>query len=169
MESVPDLIGPVVGIRAWKLGVGRNAADWRLRSVGVSYVWPPWQLKNREGAKHIAGGAAYENVHDGEGCPDPHDACGYWIVKEPLWLYQRVLEGRSDWFVLGGVKGWGRTFEHEGGWRCEYAAPLCLYTFKESNEELRRRMEAISRSYRIPIEVIDRRTIDWAQRNRVLP
>jgi hypothetical protein len=39
--------------------------------------------------------------------------------------------------VLGRARGWGRVIPHEHGWRCEYAAPLELFTPADAASEMR--------------------------------
>ena len=50
------------------------------------------------------------------------------------------MDGAELTLVRGVVAGGGRTFEHEHGWRAQYALPLAIIRFRPDDPDTRSRV-----------------------------
>lgn len=148
-------VGEVEGYRVFSVPNG-SMGKW-LRSTGMDWMWTkgdqeacclkdhlPVQrvhknVTNEQGEKHLA---LVELVVHGL-IPDEGCDCGFWIMKEPKKLIERMQLApdldfasthysitanavsprfmRSGVVVVGKVQGWGKCIVGADGWRCEYA------------------------------------------------
>jgi hypothetical protein len=127
--EMPDLVEPIVGWRSWKFEY-RNLASADVivskKLIGhFSYEWSPGvnvascacgSTPSRSGAL-IDPSTAY--VHAGFGC-------GFYFYKSLRDLAQD-MHPCSGPIVVGLAKGWGKVYEHERGYRTEFAEIDKLY------------------------------------------
>jgi hypothetical protein len=136
--NLPDTLGPVVGVRAWRV---RRSGLWSATAVerwgGKRARCRPWIV-----------GPGYGHEAPRERC-----TCGYYLLRDEALALCRGPYWRGICLfmdtVLGRARGWGKVIPHERGWRCEYAAPVEL--FRLWNPELESRMQGVARRYRVPI------------------
>jgi hypothetical protein len=129
---VPDLPEPIVAYRAWRR-LGKHLASalggsdiWRpeeplrARCLGGLYGPPLWRR----------GPMSFDYV---EPEPPPHRSpalqcgCGIYGYKTAAHMEQTMGSLRSANIIVGEVLLWGRVFEHEEGWRGEFARPHRLW------------------------------------------
>jgi len=111
VNTVPDLIAPILAHRAWR--VAHKPHDGWLRSIyanGLSGDWAVW----RPGEPH----RALCRHHDA-----PHSACGCGVYAAKS---LPDVAGLDEGWVIGEVSLWGRVVEHEHGYRAQWAQPRRL-------------------------------------------
>lgn len=118
--TIPDLIEPIVGYRAWRV------RDGKLQGVHYPVLWEPGHPL----AAHC--GSLKDHDSPGEGC-----TCGIHAARDEEGLRLNYLFGLPD--VWGSVALWGRVVVHARGYRAEFGYPLALHV---ADESLARTMEA---------------------------
>jgi len=138
-EPAPDLIGPVVGFRAWRLVDGRLLSPyipcrWEGRTMHAE-CWPA----NRSLTK----GRGWLN----EPHPVPHAdcQCGIYAYHQPG---ARSYYGEFEW-VEGVVTAWGRIVTHRDGLRAEHARIETLAL--PADPRRRTRIEAVAARFGVPV------------------
>lgn len=158
---VPDTIEPVVG---WK-GLALRPARCQLRSKfgGWEPVWPHKQ-------QHEAG------CSGGHTAPGKDCTCGFYIARN----YRTAMEYAEPGGALVEVYGWGKTVEHQVGWRVQYAYPKRIVLLNglhtaarfhnDGRMELRERevkfsqtfADELAEAYGVPVMIVDHR--DYPER-----
>lgn len=127
--KVPDLPEPIVGYRMWR-AVGGHLLSGKFETWPRTgplaarcrtdlYGLPNWQKP------FPSGGISLSPHLLREGPPARYCGCGIYAEKSPqLPFWTGFLTGD---YVSGEVLLWGRVFEHERGWRAEFARPHRLY------------------------------------------
>jgi len=116
---VPDH-EPISGSRMWQV------EDGRLFGPARGAGWPPggplWAWCPRA------------SLHDERPVPHARCTCGIYAMRSAGSLGRPAAIAARSWaarwnpaFVLGEVHLWGRVFEHDLGWRAEWARPVGLY------------------------------------------
>jgi len=109
--KAPDLILPVVGFRAWRLGANRLLSPyipcrWEGRTMHAECYDANRTLLRGQGwldAPHAS--------------PDPHCQCGIYAYHRPG---LRAYYGEFAW-AEGIIAAWGRVEVHADGFRAEHA------------------------------------------------
>jgi hypothetical protein len=134
-DRAPDLIGPLMGWRAWD--VARTREGWRLHSVHMGDSWPveaPLAAECHR-ARWVAGSVVA--THEGHEAPAPGCQCGvygavdaararqYFVANwaEADGLPQRRLDDDYVPRAVGHVQLWGRVIECTQGYRASHAYP----------------------------------------------
>jgi hypothetical protein len=135
--SVPDLISPIVGYRAWK---------WNttvLQSLCGERWYPRQPLAARCRAATIVGRA--DVVHDAHDLPQTNCTCGVYASKS---FEQLRTTGYERFGIHGEVYLWGTVVEHEVGWRAQFAYPKTLFLSPDlipsDTKEMEFRLEALA-------------------------
>jgi hypothetical protein len=116
---VPDLPAAIVAFRSW-----RWDAPW-LRGVRGGY-WP--RGEPLEATCEVCESRRWRRHHGPPLLPSPtgegHDSygCGIYAFKS----LADTLAPRGTTTILGEVHLWGRVYEHEVGWRAQFAQVKCL-------------------------------------------
>lgn len=129
---VPDYIEPTIGYRMWN--VSQLDGLWYLSSIAqVGLVWP---TDGPLRATHVGDGVkwlALNIFHLSEGSGDSPPvapvkgcACGIYAYAEPERVMESV-EGAVFRRVVGEVEMWGKVWEHDLGYRAEFARPRALW------------------------------------------
>jgi hypothetical protein len=116
--EIPDLVGPIIGWRAWS--VERIGAIARLRSVVYDKtLWPPHRYLvatcDDEGPDHVV--------------PEEHCSCGIYAALNRSMLVEMAYGAYSarDFKVIGEVALSGKVIIGEYGYRAAKARPVHLY------------------------------------------
>lgn len=136
-------IEPVVAWRTWKIATD-DAWDVRLGSVSHSTLWPYQEELVADCSKHPS------RVIANHKAPVLGCACGIYLTQS---AQQSVAQVREMLYVLGVVRGWGRTIKHQTGWRVEKAYPvgLVVVSMQNGNEKARMRLaEKLQDAYAVP-------------------
>lgn len=136
MSVIPDRVSPSVGYRAWLLD---SAGHLRSPQVPIDNkpCWVP--LQPLEGV--------CDQTHE-----VPGDSCGCGIyAKTTLQGVRSHFWPASGSMVLGEVALWGRTVEHEGGYRSQYAYPTHLFVAKDFPAHFATRLAL---TYDVSVEVM---------------
>lgn len=139
---------PLVGWRLW----GLNAFDLRIFSGAPNVIWAPktplravHQVRSWAVAPQPCEDAPCENH-----IPRMMPGCGIYAFKEERYLREIVDAYSSSTFgniIIGTVYLWGRIFEHERGYRAQYAYPKSfVYTNAEAS------LTALAALYNVPVE-----------------
>lgn len=143
-DLIPDLAEPIVAYRCWavakRLGNGsisasvgdlqRNPHLLRLESIFASHAWTtgPQTFSPRGGKLSNVTPIGFHSFKSLE------DAVRYSIYGVPFhWRYR----------VIGEVYQWGRVYEHERGYRSEYAQIKCFIITDQVMEWATNRMSEI--------------------------
>jgi hypothetical protein len=126
--TIPDLIEPIVGYRAWRV------RDGKLMGVHYPVPWQPGEPLS------ATCGSRRDHAAPGEGC-----TCGIHATRDEEGLRLNYLFGMPA--VYGSVKLWGKVVVHERGYRAEFGYPRELYV---ADERMREALEA----YDIPVVVV---------------
>jgi hypothetical protein len=119
--SIPDLISPIVGYRAWLWG------DSGVRSF-MGQPWLPMQPLEAQ-CRASGGGTLQTRLETDDSVhrvPAMECSCGIYATKSLHHLRQTGYY-RSRSAVYGEVYFWGSVVEHESGWRAQFAYPLSLH------------------------------------------
>jgi hypothetical protein len=153
---VPDLAEPIVAYRVWAregrllastVGPIKGSfwpdgeplkAECRVRNYGL----PPWLYLGPAPVIDLNGG------HDGPS-PDLRCGCGIYAHKTLNNVVLAMEQLRVGHTILGEALLWGRVFEHQDGWRAEYARTHRLYRLWEP--ELEPRMTLLAHAYGVEI------------------
>lgn len=114
--------GPIVAYRVWR--VTEDGDGIRLVAISVGQSWPCGRPLE---AVHVS-----NYFHERCESPQQHCGCGIYAFKRPdaIELSHDIREGLL--IVHGQVALWGRVFEHELGYRAQYAYPVRLWWPGES-------------------------------------
>jgi hypothetical protein len=109
---------PIAGYRVWRVANGRLLGP--SRGAGWPADGPLWAWCPRS------------SLYDERPVPHARCECGIYAMRSAGSLGRLVAAGprvaRSNpELVLGEVYLWGRVFEHDLGWRAEWARPAGLY------------------------------------------
>ena len=141
MSAAPDLAGPVVGFRAWRI-VGD-----RILSPYIPCTWDGPIL-------HAACFDANRRLQLGKGwLTEPHDSphpdcqCGIYAYHRPG---TQAYYGDFDWSE-GVITAWGRIEAHRDGLRAEHARIEALSRPPAHEPQRRRAVEAIGERLGVPL------------------
>lgn len=161
--NVPDLVEPIVGYRSWRVrhidSAGRVIHDpyWPLKGDAprlIGFMKTIWPIDRPLRATCERGVYEFDSC-PGTPCPplpannhsyrSPHAStfCGIHAYKRPPWDEFHPGFG----YVWGKVLLWGKTYEHEFGWRAEYGQMLALKSFSSPDDDVR----LIAGIYNVPI------------------
>jgi hypothetical protein len=138
-ERAPDLAGPIIGWRVWRIAV-----DGELVSAYTPAGWP--------GRAPIVA-RCYERpgAHD---APDEQCVCGVYACEEANAAL--FYAHRSGSAVVGRTRLWGRVVEHEAGWRAERSYPDAIYVPREHFDGSAETVAAhLAHRYGVPVHVVD--------------
>ena len=108
---VPDAAEPLMGWRAWAMGLGADGEPQLRPIVYAGERWP---------AREVAEARCPPHAGLGHRSPDLRCTCGLYVVDG----FDRLpaITGR-DVTVIGTAQVWGRLVEHESGFRAEFGYP----------------------------------------------
>jgi hypothetical protein len=139
--AAPDLIEPVVGFRAWRLGSGRLLSP---------YIPCRWEGRTM----HARCFDANRTLLRGEGwlsaphsSPHPDCQCGIYAYHRPG---LRAYYGDFAW-AEGIVAAWGRVEVHADGFRTEHARIEALARPDRDEPGVIRTIEAIAARFEVPL------------------
>jgi hypothetical protein len=138
-ERAPDLAGPIIGWRVWRIAV-----DGELVSAYTPAGWP--------GRAPIVA-RCYERpgLH---AAPEEDCVCGVYACDDASAAL--FYAHRSGSAVVGRTKLWGRVVEHEAGWRAERSYPEAVYVPREQFDEAADGVAAhLAHRYGVPVYVVD--------------
>lgn len=111
----PDLVEPLIGFRAWRVGPAGWLSPWTLAAAG------PWEPGVTTAVCHVRsfGPATRRRPHrpPAAGC-----TCGIYALA---WPADHRLHGRGDQ-VVGAIAAWGDIEVHRSGFRAQHAAVVAL-------------------------------------------
>ena len=138
-ERAPDLAGPILGWRVWRIAV-----DGELVSAYTPAGWP---------ARAPIVARCYEHPGQHEA---PHEQCVCGVYACDDANAALFYAHRSGSAVVGRTKLWGRVVEHEAGWRAERSYPESVYVPREHFEETADDVAAhLARRYGVPVRVVE--------------
>jgi hypothetical protein len=152
MTRAPDLIGPVVGFRAWRV------IEARLYSPYIPLRWAARIQHARcyPANRTLLFGAGWlDEPHE-----SPHAACKCGIYAEHRPVTQRYF-GEFDW-TAGIVTVWGRIEVHADGLRAEHAEVHALAS--EPGWSARRKVALRRIAGDLGVEVVDARELEASAR-----
>lgn len=134
-------IEPVLAWRTFKLGNDDNF-EIALRSVSKNTLWP----KRQELVACCTHSDAQHNLYakTGHTSPEPTCTCGIYLTETAK---NALAQSNGGTYVLGVVRGWGRTVVHKTGWRVEKAYPVGLFVAGLSD----RAQELLRNAYAVPV------------------
>lgn len=164
-ENAPDLIGPILGWRAWC--VRETEEGWRLYSIHYGEAWPvrndltAWCYRSRylSTANNIS--------HNRHIAPTKDCFCGIYGANEFAQVRQYVIASYlscetvpPDYVhrVVGQVSLWGRVVQCSQGYRAGNAYPARLWLPVRRPDGKSIDVDAIAfglADYGIPIELLD--------------
>lgn len=127
--------GPTMGFRLWPVYTNQQGDLW-LGSMGVQAE--PWLMGTPTRARceaRFGFGGAWQPTH---GAPAEHCECGLYAVNDVrhLDLYRDPVERKDGTCIAiaaGRVSLWGRVYEHEKGYRAQYAYPAALWPYQTAS------------------------------------
>ena len=138
-ERAPDLAGPIVGWRVWRIAV-----DGELVSAYTPAGWP-------SRAPIVARCYERPGAHE---APAEHCVCGVYACDDAHAAL--FYAHRSGSAVVGRTRLWGRVVEHEAGWRAERAYPDAIYVPREQFHDAADGVAAhLAHRYGVPVYVVD--------------
>lgn len=138
-ERAPDLAGPILGWRVWRIAV-----DGELVSAYTPAGWP---------ARAPIVARCYEHPGQHEA---PHEQCVCGVYACDDANAALFYAHRSGSAVVGRTKLWGRVVEHEAGWRAERSYPESVYVPREHFEETADDVAAhLARRYGVAVHVVE--------------
>jgi len=111
VSAAPDLVGPLVGFRSWRV------ANGRLISPYVPCRWEGRVLHAEcwDANRSLQGGRGW--LAEPHESPDEACQCGIYAYDSPgLKSYHGEF-----WWCEGVITAWGRVVVHAAGWRAEHA------------------------------------------------
>lgn len=160
--AAPDYFEPVIGWRSWT--VIRSGADFRLRSIAFTDVWPVdeaftaccYERVTRPHLRFWRRPPAHVPVS--LDCPcGVHASVGVASAAEYLHLYDDVPQRSVCHRALGRVALWGTVVEGELGWRASRAYPREIFVPAAGARRgvgLDRIVAGLS-AYGVPVRVLD--------------
>lgn len=140
-ELAPDLIAPVIGFRAWRLGADRLLSP---------YIPCRWEGRTM----HAQCYDANRTLLRGEGwldaphpSPDPRCQCGIYAYHRPG---LRAYYGEFAW-AEGIIAAWGRIEVHADGFRAEHARIEALARPDRDTPAVHRTIEAVAAGLGVPL------------------
>lgn len=133
---VPDYVEPTVGYRMWN--VSQLDGLWYLSSIAnVGVLWPTngplHAVHHGDEAKWLALNIFHMSEAGSElnppTVPVKGCSCGIYAYASPERMFTSA-EGVLFRRVIGEVKMWGKVWEHEDGYRAEYARPSALWAVR---------------------------------------
>jgi hypothetical protein len=132
----PDLIGPLVGWRAWH--VRETEQGWRLSSIHYGEAWPAGEPLEAACYRSRYVSNANLNTHARHSAPARDCLCGVYGAKELDQARQYFIASYSsveavppspDYVhrAIGQVSLWGRVVECSQGYRASVAYPARLW------------------------------------------
>lgn len=127
LETVPDLVEPLVGWRAWKVWSPLSSYDScpTLSSVILDTPWAPRRKITAEHSFDLGEKCRGLVV---EGC-----SCGVYAFKDAVDAFAYLMRvrdrliGMSVEVALGQVNLWGKVVECERGFKSQFAYPRHIY------------------------------------------
>jgi hypothetical protein len=135
-DRAPDLIGPLVGWRAWC--VRETERGWRLFSIHYGEAWPAGRQLEAACYRSRYVSNANENTHARHFVPAKDCLCGVYAAKVMAQARQYFNASHStcemvppslDYIhrAIGQVSLWGRVVECSQGYRASIAYPARLW------------------------------------------
>lgn len=125
--------GPTMGYRLWPVYANQSGDLW-LGSMGVQAE--PWMMGTPTKARCVGGNRFVSwPPRDHASAPEEHCDCGLYAVNDlrHLDLYRDPVarnDGTCIAIAAGRVSLWGRVYEHEKGYRAQYAYPAALWPYQ---------------------------------------
>ena len=138
-ERAPDLAGPILGWRVWRIAV-----DGELVSAYTPAGWPAGRRSWPAATSTRASTRRRRSTASAASTPA--------TTRNAALFYAH----RSGSAVVGRTKLWGRVVEHEAGWRAERAYPEAVYVPREQFDEAADDVAAhLAHRYGVPVYVVD--------------
>jgi hypothetical protein len=166
MTRAPDVIGPLVGWRAWY--VKETDEGWRLSSIHYSEPWPAGRQLEAECHRSRYVATANESTHARHEAPGKRCLCGVYAAKEVEQAKQYFVASYAgpegvppgpDYVhrAVGQVSLWGRVLDCTLGYRASIAYPARLWipTRRPDGEHID--VEAVALGlldYGVPVDLI---------------
>ena len=148
MSGAPDLVEPVTGFRAWRLGRDRLLSP---------YIPCRWEGRTM----HAECYDANRSLLRGRGwLAEPHDApdarcqCGIYAYHRPG---LRAYYGDFAW-AEGAITAWGRIEVHADGFRAQHARIEALAWPDREGPRVRATIERVARDLGVPL--VERASLD---------
>lgn len=136
MTRAPDLIGPLVGWRAWY--VRETDEGWRLCSIHYAEPWPVGQRLEALCHRSRYVSTKNESTHARHDAPGKRCLCGVYAAKElelakqylvPTYNSPEGVPPGPDYVhrAVGQVSLWGRVLDCALGYRASIAYPARLW------------------------------------------
>jgi glycine cleavage system H lipoate-binding protein len=143
--TVPDLVEPLVGYRAWRLEDDGALVPWSLHGTGA---WEPGVNTARCHLHTVVAGRRATRHRP----PAPDCMCGLYALAS---CSDRRLHGCDDQ-IVGAIAVWGDVELHRTGFRAEHAAVVALSLPAERSR--RPAAEAAAARYDVPL--VDRALLE---------
>jgi len=173
LPEIPDLVEPITAWRCWIVTGDKETPI--LRSPVSFVVWPPvrgWQSKVVRGEQRNFITAECKSEEDCTQCPSPtHNGhrgsgCGIYAYKTIDKLsYDWPLPGLprhhkdnqyfSKRMVWGKALLWGKVYEHDYGYRAEFARIHSIVKVPSIGDITEEELQKISSFYGIELEILD--------------
>jgi hypothetical protein len=140
VSVAPDLLGPVIGFRSWRV------ANGRLVSPYVPCRWEGREMHAGcwDANRSLQGGRGW--LAEPHASPHPACQCGIYAYDEPGLKH---YYGES-WWCEGVVSAWGRVVVHGSGWRAEHARVEALAAPENADARLLPALQEIAERLGVP-------------------
>jgi hypothetical protein len=141
VSLAPDLIAPVVGFRAWRLGRDRLLSP---------YIPCRWDGRTMHAECYDANRSLLRGqgwLDEPHGSPDARCQCGIYAYHRPG---LRAYYGEFAW-AEGIIAAWGRIEVHADGFRSEHARIEALARPDRDEPEVRATVERVARDLGVPL------------------
>lgn len=155
-DSAPDVLGPLVGWRYWRL----DPVSGLLSSLSRAQIWEPgnrftagcrlarnWLTDSRY---RITGGVP----HAEDDVPGNHCTCGVYAARDLRHLRGQMLFGLGL-TVVGEVSLWGKVIPGSSGYRAEHAYPRHLFAVRRTADWNKEQLVDSLAVYGVPVETIN--------------
>ena len=155
-ERAPDIIGEIVGFRAWKVHLSVMHGAFLVSLNGTMWPRDTWLRAHCNGSltrchrhERILAVTGLSLGTDPEPVPGRGCSCGIYAARDRLHLMNQWQYNRAHGVVIGEVGLAGRFIEGEKAHRAEKARPLRLWV-AHSDWRL---VKPLADAYRIPVEL----------------
>lgn len=141
MSLAPDLIAPIVGFRAWRLGRDRLLSP---------YIPCRWEGRTMHAECYDANRSLLRGqgwLDEPHGSPDPCCQCGIYAYHRPG---LRAYYGEFAW-AEGIIAAWGRIEVHADGFRSEHARIEALARPDREEPGVRATVERVAHDLGVPL------------------